>query len=111
MPPTAFRCEGTIFHFDSNCVLFEFKDPNGEDAVGVIKSRNIRLQNGSKIDVEACAYLAEYLQIGDMLKSTVFQKAGLDKVLCPQEEEDENGTLATTIEIQPEWLAYTAGNN
>ena len=115
MSTKAYKCQGAIFHVDSNWVLFEFKDPNGKDAVAVIKSYNIRLQNGTKIAKEACANLAEYLQIGDLLKGTVFRKVGLDKVLCPQEEEvqDENGQVRmslSTIEIQPEWMAYTAGN-
>ena len=113
---TSLKCEGAIFHFDSNCVLFEFADDNGDDAIGVIKSTNIRLQDGLKITKEACSNLSEYLQLGDMLKCTVFRKDGLDKVLCGEDEQDldVNGQVRmsnNTIEIQPKWIAHIAGTN
>ena len=109
------NCIGVIFHFNPDGVLFEFSANKKDDAVGIVKPKDIKINSKETIPENATTIeqISKFLQVGDELLCRVEQKGNIEKFVYNEEEEEmssdgQTTTVSRKVEIQPRWIATSA---
>ncbi|XP_040578732.1 uncharacterized protein [Lepeophtheirus salmonis] len=97
-------CEGVIFQFNSEVILFEFRN-EGEEAIGMLSTSSLILRNGERIPRGALEKntVSKYIEIGDAIDCRAFRNMDMNKFVYVEEEKGEE-----KVKIRPDWCADKA---